>query len=66
MTDAWAGSPGRRPSAPDGAARRRVGKIFHLGKLPVKTQTGAYNNVARPGRAASGQLRAQVQLMFPK
>ena len=55
-----------RPSALDGAARRRVGKIFHLGKLPVKTQTGAYNNVARPGHAASWQLRGQAQFRFPK
>ncbi|MEP7327794.1 MAG: neuromedin U [Betaproteobacteria bacterium] len=43
-----------------------VGKIFHLGKLPVNTQISAYYNVVRPDFAANWQIRAQVQLMFPK
>ncbi len=43
-----------------------VGKIFHLGKLPVNTQVSAYYNVVHPDYGANWQLRAQVQLMFPK
>jgi hypothetical protein len=43
-----------------------VGKIFHLGKLPVNTQLSAYYNVVTPDDGANWQIRAQVQLMFPK
>jgi hypothetical protein len=43
-----------------------VGKIFHLGKLPVNTQISAYYNVVKPDFGANWQIRAQVQLMFPK
>jgi hypothetical protein len=32
----------------------------------VNAQIGAYYNVARPDYAANWQVRAQVQLMFPK
>jgi hypothetical protein len=43
-----------------------VGHIFHLGKLPVNAQLGGYYNVVRPDDGPDWQLRAQVQLMFPK
>lgn len=43
-----------------------VGKIFHFGKLPVNTQISAYYNVVRPDFGPNWQIRAQVQLMFPK
>ena len=43
-----------------------VGKIFHLGKLPVNTQLSAYYNVVQPDDGANWQIRVQVQLMFPK
>ena len=43
-----------------------VGKIFHLGKLPLNTQFGAYYNVVRPDNGPDWQIRAQVQAMFPK
>ncbi len=43
-----------------------VGKIFHLGKLPVNTQLSAYFNVAKPDFGPNWQIRAQAQLMFPK
>jgi hypothetical protein len=43
-----------------------VGKIFHLGKLPVNTQVAAYYNVAKPDFGPNWQIRAQVQFMFPK
>jgi hypothetical protein len=43
-----------------------VGKIFHLGKLPVNSQISAYYNVVHPDDGANWQMRVQVQLMFPK
>ncbi|MGC1387019.1 MAG: hypothetical protein WA807_03320 [Steroidobacteraceae bacterium] len=43
-----------------------VGKIFHIGKLPVNSQIAGYYNVARPDYAPNWQVRLQVQLMFPK
>jgi hypothetical protein len=43
-----------------------VGKIFHLGKLPVNTQLSAYYNVVHPDDGANWQVRFQVQFMFPK
>ena len=52
----------------DGSRRHRRGAstIFHLGKLPVNTQISAYYNVVRPDFGPNWQIRAQVQLMFPK
>ncbi len=43
-----------------------AGKIFHLGRLPVNAQLSAYYNVVHPDDGAKWQIRAQVQLMFPK
>ena len=43
-----------------------VGKIFHLGRLPVNTSISAYYNVIKPTFGPNWQIRAQVQLMFPK
>lgn len=43
-----------------------IGKIFHVGKLPVNTQLSAYYNVVKPDFGPNWQIRAQVQLMFPK
>jgi hypothetical protein len=43
-----------------------VGKIFHIGKLPVNTQISAYYNVVKPDFGPNWQIRAQMQLMFPK
>ena len=63
LTVDWKASGGQQWTVPLGGG---VGKIFHFGKLPVNTQISAYYNVARPDIAANWQLRAQVQLMFPK
>jgi hypothetical protein len=49
-----------------GAIGGGIGKLFHLGKLPVNTNVAAYYNVARPDFQANWQIRATVQLMFPK
>ncbi|HYQ70589.1 MAG TPA: neuromedin U [Gammaproteobacteria bacterium] len=43
-----------------------AGKIFHFGKLPVNTQLSGYYNVVKPEYGPNWQIRAQVQLMFPK
>jgi hypothetical protein len=63
ITADWKASGSARWTVPIGGG---VGHIFHLGKLPVNAQIGAYYNVARPDYAANWQVRAQVQLMFPK
>jgi hypothetical protein len=59
----WKADSGQQWTVPLGGG---VGKIFHFGKLPVNTQISAYYNVIRPDFGANWQIRAQVQLMFPK
>lgn len=62
-TVAWKADSGQRWTVPLGGG---VGKIFHLGKLPVNTQISAYYNAVKPDFGADWQIRAQVQFMFPK
>jgi len=62
-TVAWKAESSQQWTVPLGGG---VGKIFHLGKLPVNTQLSAYYNVVHPDDAANWQIRFQVQLMFPK
>jgi hypothetical protein len=59
----WKADSGQRWTVPLGGG---VGKIFHIGRLPVNTQLSAYYNVVHPDYGANWQLRFQVQLMFPK
>jgi hypothetical protein len=63
LTADWKAENSQQWTVPVGGG---VGKIFHLGKLPVNTQISAYYNVVRPDFGANWQIRAQVQLMFPK
>ena len=63
LTVDWKADSGQQWTVPLGGG---VGKIFHFGKLPVNTQLSAYYNVATPDDGANWQIRAQVQLMFPK
>ena len=63
MTVDWKAESSQQWTVPVGGG---VGKIFHMGKLPVNTQISAYYNVVRPDFGANWQIRAQVQLMFPK
>jgi len=63
LTVNWKADSGQQWTVPVGGG---VGKIFHLGKLPVNTQISAYYNVAKPDFGANWQIRAQVQFMFPK
>jgi hypothetical protein len=62
-TVSWQAESGQKWTVPLGGG---VGKIFHLGKLPVNAQISAYYNVVRPDFGANWQIRAQIQLMFPK
>ena len=63
ITANWKAESSQRWTVPVGGG---VGKIFHLGKLPVNTQLSAYYNVVTPDDGPNWQIRAQVQLMFPK
>jgi hypothetical protein len=62
MTANWK-ADGEKWTVPIGGG---IGHIFHLGRLPVNTQLSAYYNVVRPEFGSNWQIRAQVQLMFPK
>jgi hypothetical protein len=63
VTANWKADSGQQWTVPLGGG---IGKIFHFGKLPVNTQISAYYNVVKPDFGANWQIRAQVQLMFPK
>ena len=63
LTVDWKAASGQQWTVPLGGG---VGKIFHIGKLPVNTQLSAYYNVVKPDNGPNWQIRAQVQLMFPK
>jgi len=63
ITANWKAENSQRWTVPVGGG---VGKIFHLGKLPVNTQLSAYYNVVTPDDGPNWQIRAQVQFMFPK
>jgi len=63
LTADWKAASSQRWTVPLGGG---VGKIFHLGRLPVNTQISGYYNVVRPDFGPNWQIRAQVQLMFPK
>ncbi len=63
VTVNWRAAGSQQWTVPVGGG---IGKIFHLGKLPVNTQLSAYYNVAKPDFGPNWQIRAQAQLMFPK
>ncbi len=63
ITANWKAEGGDQWTVPLGAG---IGKIFHLGRLPVNTQLGAYYNVVTPDNGADWSTRLQVQFMFPK
>jgi hypothetical protein len=63
LTVDWKADSGQQWTVPLGGG---IGKIFHIGKLPVNTSLQAYYNVVHPDYGANWQLRAQVQFMFPK
>jgi hypothetical protein len=59
----WLAPSGQQLTLPLGGG---VGKIFHLGMLPVNAKLEAYYNVVRPDFAADWNIRLEVQFMFPK
>jgi len=63
VTANWEADSDQRWTVPLGGG---IGKIFHLGQLPLNTQFGAYYNVAHPDNGSTWSLRLQVQFMFPK
>ena len=63
ITANWKAESSQRWTVPVGGG---VGKIFHLGKLPVNSTVQAYYNVVTPDNGPNWQIRAQVQFMFPK
>ena len=63
VTAAWDAPSDQRWTVPLGGG---IGKIFHLGKLPINAQIGGYYNVVHPDSGPNWQLRLQVQFMFPK
>ncbi|MBX3645159.1 MAG: transporter [Rubrivivax sp.] len=63
ITANWEAASDQRWTVPVGLG---VGKIIHLGKLPLNLQLGGYYNVVHPDDGASWQLRLQAQVMFPK
>lgn len=42
------------------------GKVFHIGKLPVKAQAVSYYNVAKPEFGSDWSTQFQVQFLFPE
>jgi len=63
ITANWQARGSQQWTVPMGAG---VGKIFHLGRLPVNTKLSVYYNVVRPDFASNWQAQLQVQFMFPK
>ena len=63
ITANWKADNSDRWTVPVGGG---IGHIFHLGRLPVNAQIGAYYNVVRPDDGADWQVRFQLQLLFPK
>ena len=59
----WKAASGQQWVVPVGGG---IGKIFHFDGMPMNASLAAYYNVIRPDNGASWQIRAQVQLMFPK
>ena len=59
ITADWKADSSQRWTVPLGLG---VGKIFHLGELPVNTQLGGYYNVVHPDNAANWQTLAGMLL----
>jgi hypothetical protein len=63
ITADWEAQGSERWTVPIGGG---VGKILRIGALPLDAQLGAYYNVVRPDSGPEWELRAQVQLIFPR
>jgi hypothetical protein len=64
ITANWEAEDDERWTLPVGGA---FGRVFKLGKQPVNAQLGAYYNAIAPDDTGpQWQIRAQIQLLFPK
>lgn len=59
----WLARPDHKVLLPLGGG---IGKILHLGKLPVNAEISAYYNVMKRDLDADWQLRFQLQFVFPR
>lgn len=59
----WLAKPDRQILLPVGGG---IGKIFHLGKMPVNVEVSAYYSVAKRDYDADWQFRLQFQFLLPK
>jgi hypothetical protein len=63
VTVNWTAAGSQQWTVPVGGG---IGKIVHLGRLPVNMQLSGYYNIARPTEGPNWQIRSQVQFLFPK
>ena len=63
LTANWKAPGSQQWTVPVGGG---VGKIFHLGKLPVNMELEFYYNAVKPDFASNWQIQVQATLMFPK
>jgi hypothetical protein len=59
----WLARPEHQILLPVGGG---IGKVLHLGKMPVNAEIAAYYNVMRRELDADWQLRLQLQFVFPR
>lgn len=59
----WLASHDRQVLLPVGGG---IGKVFHLGKLPLNAELHAYYNVMKQDLDADWQVRFQIQMLFPR
>ncbi len=63
ITSNWQAESGQQWLVPLGLG---AGKLLKIGKLPINAQLGYYNYVVAPDNGPDWQLRAQINLLFPK
>jgi hypothetical protein len=63
MTANWNASSSERWTIPVGGG---AGKLFNVGKLPIRTQVQAFYNLDKPSGGADWSLMWTLQFVFPK
>jgi hypothetical protein len=63
ITSNWEANSNNRWAVPVGGG---VGRIVHVGKLPVNTYAQVFRNAERPNGTTSWSARFQMQFLFPK
>ena len=63
MTANWNAISSERWNIPVGGG---LGKVFKIGKLPVRAQLQGFGNVVKPTGGADWSLMLTVQLVFPR